>query len=380
MSASVATQYDVIVLGTGGMGSSALYHLARRGARVLGLDQYTAPHGLGSSHGDTRIIRQAYFEHPNYVPLLRRAYTLWEELELLAGEPLLHKVGLCLTGAPDSEAIRGTRQAAKEHGLPLESLSVAEARRRFPQFRFAEHFETLFEPSAGYLLVERCVAAYLHQARRLGADVQNETPVRGWNPIPNGIEILTDRATFTARACVVTAGAWAGTMLRDLHVPFHVKRKTLHWYAAQGHAGTGPENATFFYDLPEGQFYGFPSLDGATVKVAEHTGGTTVANPALVDRSSTPSDDAALRRFLNEYLPGLAQPAIRSAVCLYTMSPDGHFVIDHHPTVPQVVFGAGFSGHGFKFASVIGEVLADLALTGCSAQPVGFLGLSRFHT
>jgi len=382
----MAVTWDAIVIGTGGMGSSALLHLARRGVRVLGIDQFRPPHDRGSSHGETRIIRQAYFEHPDYVLLLRRAYTLWEELEQFSGESLLHRVGLMMAGAPESEGVTGTLRAAREHHLPLDVLTVEEARRRFPAYHYEDHWTTLFEPVAGYLTVERCVAAHLQQALQHGAQLLTDTPVRSWKSragksAAGTIEVQTDTETHVAPVVVITAGAWAGQLLGELGCPLRPVRKTLHWFAASDAKwDVSAGNPTFFFDLPEGQFYGFPRLDGATIKVAEHTRGESVPDPSQLDRQIQDADYAGVQSFLQRYLPGTGTTPVRSSVCMYTFSPDGHFVIDRHPQIPGVVLGAGFSGHGCKFATVIGEVLADLALQGQTALPIEFLRLNRWGT
>lgn len=366
---------DVIVWGLGGMGSAAAWRLAREGVRVLGFDQFGPAHDRGSSHGETRIIRKAYFEHPHYVPLLQTAYRLWSELEAETGQTLFLKSGLFLAGSPQSEAVRGTREAALAHGLPIETLTARAARREFPAFRFDDDFEVVCEAEAGYLLVEQCVRAQLELATRHHADLRFHTPLHDWRVEPGGVRVRTQAGEFTARRLIVTAGAWAAGLLPGLRVV----RKPAFWFPLESPRVTSGRDAAFFFDLPAGQFYGFPTRDGATFKVAEHSGGDPVADPARVDRQLAPRDLEVLRQFLAGYRPGAGRDPTAHSVCLYTLTADHHFVIDRHPTDPGVVVGAGFSGHGFKFTPVVGAALADLALRDETDLPIGFLGWSRWE-
>lgn len=370
--------YDVIVLGVGGFGSAACHHLARRGARVLGLEQHDLLHELGSSHGETRIIRLAYFEHPDYVPLLRRAYELWADLEAESGQSLFRRARLLLSGPPEGETIAGALRAAAEHQLPVERLTAAEARRRFPGMQVPEDHAAVLEPDAGYLHVEHCVRQHAEGARRRGAELRTGARVVDWSANPAGVIVRTDQDTFHARRLVITAGAWAASVLRELRLPLAVVRKFVGWFATEPDAYSVDRGyPTFYFEMPDGAFYGFPSLDGRSLKTAEHTGLDVVADPAQVDRSCRPADVERLRSFLRPVLPQVREELVRHSVCFYTLTPDRHFIVDRHPDLPQVVFAAGFSGHGFKFTSVMGEVLADLALEGRTAAPIGFLRLDR---
>ncbi len=379
MEEAITNSHDVIVLGAGGVGSAAAFHLARRGVRVLAFERYGAAHDRGSSHGRTRIIRQAYFEHPDYVPLLRRAYDLWGELEAIREETLFHRVGLLEVGPHDGALVPGVLESARRHGLDVETLSPAQASARFPMFRFPDGFAVVFERSAGYLRVEACVRAHLEEAARAGADLRFDEPVLEWKATREGVVVQTDRGAYAAARLVVCGGPWAGTLLDGIGVRLDVVRKHLHWFETDDtrfHETAGCP--TFLFELPHGQFYGFPDTGGAGVKVAEHTGGEPVADPVTVDRSVDPVDRARIVHFLRAHLPGVSDRSTAHAVCMYTMSPDRHFLVDLHPGHRNVGFAAGLSGHGFKFASVLGEILADLVLEGHSALPVGFLGLQRF--
>jgi sarcosine oxidase len=374
------TYYDVIVLGTGGVGSAAAYRLARRGAKVLGIDQFPGGHDRGSSHGETRVIRQAYFEHPDYVPLLLRAYELWRELEQESGTDLLHQVGLLQVGPPEGFVVRGVLEAAQLHGLKVEPLTADEVPRRFSGLRAAEGSMGVFEPAAGYLKVERCVLAHLAAARQCGAEFQFGVTAREWHADGSGVRLVTDQGEFSTSKLVITAGPWAPQLLADLGVPLVVRRKHLYWFPTSDrsyHEGGGCP--TYLYELPHGVFYGFPQIDELGVKVAEHSGGAIVDNPTNDARPLDPADLARVESFLAQYLPGVGRPMQRRSVCFYTMSPDEHFLVDRHPHQENVFFVAGLSGHGFKFTSVLGEALADLALNGKTKLPIEFLGLHRFN-
>jgi monomeric sarcosine oxidase len=372
--------YDAIVVGTGGVGSAALFHLAARGARVLGLDRFPPGHDRGSSHGHTRVIRQAYFEHPDYVPLLRRAYTLWDELAARDGQALFERAGLLQIGPPDGAIVPGVLASARQHNLPVEELGPDEVERRFKGFRVPEGAHAVFERDAGYLLVEECVRAHARAAEGAGAEIRSGIAVRSWHAEGTGAVVETDAGSFSAGRLVIAAGAWAGSLLAELGVPLRVVRKHLHWYAADA-ACYRRENGcpAFFYEHQHQFFYGFPRIDERGVKVAEHSGGESVADPLAVDRSVDPEDRRRVEESLGRFLPRVSRRPTDHTVCLYTMSPDEHFIVDRHPEHEAVAFAAGLSGHGFKFTSVLGEILAALVLDGRTEQPVGFLNCRRFR-
>lgn len=368
--------FDVIVVGTGGVGSAALYELARRGARVLGIDPFPPGHDQGSSHGHTRAIRQAYFEHPDYVPLLRRAYELWTQLESESGQELLFLVGLLEAGLPDGAVIPGVLASAEQHALAVEQFTVAEARRQWPQFHFDDAWQVLFEKNAGYLLVERCVETFHQQASRHGAQFQ-QAEVRQWQPRDGAIEVTTtDGARYAAAQLVVAGGAWNARLLGEIGVSLTVRKKHLHWFPAAPADGWA-KAPVFFFDTGDGFYYGFPQLDTRGVKVAEHTGGEVLTgDPLATPRTPDPADLSRVGQFVRRHLPRLGEVSSDHAVCFYTMSPDDHFIVDRHPAAPQVCFAAGLSGHGFKFVPVLGEMLADWATCGDSKWPSDFLRLT----
>jgi sarcosine oxidase len=371
--------FDCIVIGVGGFGGGALYHLARRGCRVLGLERFGVAHDRGSSHGQTRIIRQAYFEHPDYVPLLRTAYRLWRELEIETGQTLMRLHGLLLAGPPQGEAIPGARRAAAQHGVTIETVPADDHLRRFPGFRFPDNCDVLYEPHAGALDVESCVRAHIERAVAHGAVLRTGETVIEWQSDGRNVIVRTDRESYTAGRLVIAAGAWSAGLLPDLPVALRVVRKPQFWHevlTADYDAARG--TPAYYFELPSGAFYGFPCLDGRHVKVAEHTGGQDIADPLTVDREVHEDDVRPVREFARQTLPGVRSEPSRHSICLYTFSPDGHFIVDRHPEHENVVIAAGFSGHGFKFTSVLGEALADLALDGRTEHPIGFLGIARF--
>lgn len=377
--------HDVLVLGLGGMGSATAWHLARRGVRVLGLDRHGPAHDRGSSHGRTRVIRQAYFEHPSYVPLLQRAYELWHEAERESGHSLLTLCGGLMMGAPDSEVVRGSIRSAQEHGLPHEILNAAEVRRRYPPIQLPESHIALFETRAGVVHTERAVQTHLDLARAYGATLRFEEPVLSWEADGGGVRVRTTRDTYHAQRLVLTPGPWAPSLLADLEIPLEVERQVLFWFQPR----TGIREflpgrfPIYIWDRPgERQPYGFPALDGPDggVKIALfRTPDSDRCTPETVERAIRVSDEEPMRECLRELLPDLDGPLLHATTCLYTNTPDHHFVVGHHPRHEErVTLAAGFSGHGFKFCSVMGEILAELALAGESNHDLSLFRLDRF--
>lgn len=373
-------RFDVVVAGTGGMGAAAAGHLARRGVSVLGLDRFPVAHDRGSSHGQTRLIRLAYYEHPDYVPLLQRSYDLWRDLECECGRRLLVESGLVMTGPPGCELVAGAERSARLHGLALERLAAADARRRWPALVVPDGWDVVHEARGGYLFVEECVRAYARAAERAGAELRQGVEVRGWHAEPGAVVVETDRGRIEAGRLVLCPGAWAADLLQLPRMPLRVLRKSLFWHepaAADRAVHAAGALPCFAFDTPAGFWYGFPALDDRGVKVAEHTGGREVTDPLAVDRDIDEGERRTAESFLGTHLPGARGRLTAHAACLYTMSPDSHFVVGLHPDESRVAIAAGFSGHGFKFASVMGEILADLALDGRTRHPIGFLSPSR---
>ncbi|MGH7136190.1 MAG: N-methyl-L-tryptophan oxidase [Pirellulales bacterium] len=373
-------RYDAIVLGVGGVGSAALYHLARRGLRVLGIDRFSPGHARGSSHGGTRIIRQAYFEHADYVPLVLRAWELWTELAERRGEPMFAEVGLLQVGSPQGDVVKGVLASARQHALEVEELAAADIVRRWPGFYAADELVGAYERRAGYLHVERCVLAHVAEAVAAGAELVCDRAVLSWRGDGSGVVLTTDREELRADRLVLTAGPWSANLLADFAVRLEVLRKPVFWLATRDGSYRADRGCPcFLYELPSGIFYGIPQLDDRGAKVAEHTGGQTVFDPLNVDRALRADDREQVARFAAAHLPRATDTVTDHSVCMYTMTPDGHFIVDHHPTFPQVIVIAGLSGHGFKFASVLGEVAADLAIDGTTTLPIDFLRIGRFH-
>lgn len=365
--------FDVIVLGVGGVGSAACFELARRGRRVLGLEQFDLAHSRGSSHGHTRIIRQAYHEHPDYVPLVRRAYSRWYDLEQRTGRHLLTECACLNVGPAAGPTVMGARASARKHGLQVLELAADKIMKTFPQFRFPEGYAGVLEASAGFLFVEACVRAHVDAAISLGAEIHENEPVLEWKAVGDGVEVRTAKETYHAARLVVTAGAWATKLLADLGVPLTVMRQVLLWFGVTGreHLFRRDSFPIFIAETPDGYFYGLPAIDSYGLKVAAHQNAPRLPGPDGVDWAGSAADEPPVRSFLEQYIPSAAGTVTKTQVCMYTMTPDGHFVIDRHPHYPQVSVACGFSGHGFKFASAVGEVLADLAdhgRTGCRIE------------
>lgn len=376
---------DVIVLGLGGMGSAAAWQLARMGLRVLGLEQHGPAHDRGSSHGRTRVIRQAYFEHPSYVPLLQRAYALWHETEQISGRQLLTICGGLMMGPADSEVVCGSLRSAQAHGLAHELLDAAEVRRRYPPIHLPDGQLALHESCAGVVHTERAVQTHLDLATIEGADLRFQEPVIEWSIHGDGVRVRTVQSEYAAARLVITPGPWAPRLLAGLGVPLQVERQVLYWF--QPRNGVRPflpdRFPIYIWDLPgECQPYGFPALDGPAggVKAALFRAPEVKAcTPENVDRLICASDEAAIRPSLRELIPDLDGPLVHAVTCLYTNTPDKHFLIGLHPEHgARVVFAAGFSGHGFKFCSVVGEILAELAETGRSRHDLSLFSPGRF--
>ena len=369
--------YDAIVLGVGGMGSAACYHLASRGARVLGLERHQIGHDRGSSHGQTRLIRQAYFEGADYLPLLRRAYHLWGRLEREIGGTLFEKTGMVIFGPADGgEILPSILEVAHREGVPVEVLSPEDAATAYPGITPPPGYRGVLEPGAGFLAVEGCANAHATVARRKGAVLLEGVEVSGWKASESQVVVETTQGeTYRGKKLIITAGAWAGPLLGGLSVPLRVHRQSVFWFPSDVTSHSGSFMPCFGFDLPDGFFYGVPAIDALGVKVAHHWPGPVVDDPNNVDRAFLAKDADRVLKVVSELLPGVRGIMTRDGVCMYTMTDDGHFIVDRHPGHPNVVFAAGFSGHGFKFAPVIGEIMADLALDGVTEHTIEFLRL-----
>ncbi|MEP5764476.1 MAG: N-methyl-L-tryptophan oxidase [Halieaceae bacterium] len=358
------THYDLIVLGTGGVGSACMCEAARRGLKVLGLDRFPPAHDRGSSHGESRMIRMSYFEHPDYVPLLRRSYQLWDQLD----SSLLHRSGVFYAGPPDGEVLSAVRASAEQYQLALQELKPQD----YSQYQLPPGHQAVFEPDAGWLPVERCVTSHLERAIAAGAEHRWDEAVNSWAETGNGTLVSTELGHYTAERLIITAGAWNPQLLSDLQLPLTVTRKHVHWYpCADKRYRSG-----FFLELEQGQFYGFPAMDGR-LKLGEHSGGEALSDPLQASREPDAEDSARVQDFVSEHLPGVDAQALAHQSCFYTMTTDANFIVDRVADSSRVAFAAGLSGHGFKFAPVLAEILVDLVCEGGTDFNIDFLGQNR---
>jgi sarcosine oxidase len=371
------TTYDAIVIGCGTMGSAAAWELGKRGLRALALDQFSIPHSLGSHGGKTRIIRHTYAESPDYVPLVRRADALWRELEAASEREIFVRCGGLELEAPGYAHAAKARVAGVEHGITHEWLAAAEARRRWPGVHVPDDWDALYSADAGFLLTEPAIEAMSAQARALGVDIREGEPVVGWRSVGTGVRVETAAGAYLADRLIVTAGAWSARLLTDLGLPLEVRRKTLFWLAVEDPALYRPETMpVFITDSPHGEIYGFPIFEHAGLKIANHAGGNPTT-PEAIDRTVHSGEEADVVALAQLLFRGVGPAVVDAAVCMYTVTPDHDFIVDRHPAWPQVAIGAGFSGHGFKFAPAIGEALVDLALDP-AAKPLPRLAMPRF--
>jgi sarcosine oxidase len=376
--------FDAIILGLGAMGSGAAWHLALRGKRVLGIEQFTSPHDKGSSHGGSRIIRQAYFESPEYIPLVLRAYELWQRLERDTGTDLLHITGGLVIGSREGTLVPRTIAAAREHQIPCELLESTELVRRFPVFRPLPKDVAVFERAAGYLVPEDCIRAQLDSASRAGAELRFKEQVVSWSAERDHVEVCTSRSTYSAAHLVIAAGPWGREVLHGAF-PLRVTRQVMAWIQPRGGvSGFLPEKfPVFIAEGIQGGYatYGMPAMDGLAggVKTAIH-GSDIECTPETIDRAIHASDVARIIAGAKQRIPALDGEIVRAKTCLYTMTPDEHFIIGTHPNFPNCTVACGYSGHGFKFAPVIGEILADLCTDGATAYPIGLFSPRRFDS
>jgi len=359
--------YDGIVVGLGAMGSATLFHLARRGLRVLGLEQFSAGHQFGSSHGDSRIIRETYFEHPLYVPLVQRAHELWRELEATSGKSLMTITGGLMIGLTDGSVVSGTLRSAREHKLPHEILTPSAVRERFPAFELAADLVAVLDPRAGYLDPEACNRAHIDAARNAGAEAHFDEALLEWNPDGDGVRVRTQAGSYTADHLVLAGGAWTSSLDPDLGLPLTVERQSVFWFESDGlnSAYDAADFPIYAYEYKAGHIcYGFPRLPRG-VKASVMHSGELERDAESVRRTVKDDEVKPLRAALRPVLPQLAEAAVReSSVCTFTNTPDHDFIIDFHPEHRQVLISSACSGHGFKFASAIGELQADLIAGG----------------
>ncbi|WP_067567433.1 N-methyl-L-tryptophan oxidase [Nocardia acidivorans] len=371
--------YDVIVIGLGGMGSAAAYHLAARGHRVLGLERFTPAHDRGSSHGGSRIIRQSYFEDPAYVPLLLRAYELWEQLARDSGDEVYRLTGGLYVGPAESLTVAGSIRASREWGLPHRIMDSAEIRGAFPNFAPDPHFIGLYEQQAGFARPELTVGAHLELAARAGADLRFGEQVEQWKQSGGGVTVTTAAGSYTAGQLVICPGAWAPKLLADLGIGIEIERQVMYWLDPVVGTAKFENDPIYIAENDEGaQIYGFPAVDGPDggVKTAFFRKGL-LCTPETIDREVHADEITEMRTRVTELLPALAGRLLHAATCMYSNTADQHFVIARHPAHTAVTVACGFSGHGFKFVPVVGEILADLAMTGGTRHPIDLFAPQR---
>ena len=370
--------FDAIVAGMGGMGSATAYQLACRGLKVLGLEKHNLVHEMGSSHGQTRIIRLAYYEHPSYVPLLFRAYELWRQLENLTGERILFVTGGLDAGYPDGRIVRGSLAACKEHSLRHELLDADQLRQRFPGVCLPKGMVSVFSPDSGFVLSERAITLYTRLALDHGAEIHAREPVTGWEALSNSVQVRTPASTYSADRLIVSAGAWTAKLMPFLSNVLQPERQALIWTRPTNpelfRLGTFP---VFNLESPEGQFYGFPLHDFPGFKLGRYHHRNEKVDPDAMDRDCHPEDEAVLRQGIARYFPQANGPTLALKACLFTNTPDEHFILDAHPESDRVLIAAGFSGHGFKFCSVVGEIMAELAANGATRHNLGLFRIDR---
>jgi sarcosine oxidase len=374
--------FDTIVAGVGGMGSAALYHLARRGQRVLGLERFEIGHTQGSSHGETRIIRMAYFEGSNYVPIVRRASQLWDELSAETGCALIRRTGSLEMSEPGFDFFDRALSSCLDHGLPHELLDAEQAMRRFPAFRLHPETRAIFQPDGGYVLSDAALRAHVDRAQHHGAVLHTGEVVRGFQPTNHGgVEVRTDRATYTAGNLVLTAGAWMRQLVPELAAALQTSKQAIAWFAPRAPAAFQPGVMPVFIHFgATGEFYGFPQHSAQGIKVGGPHFARVPIDPDTADRTPEPQQVAALRGFVERHLPGAAGLPSATMGCIYTSTPDEHFIIDLLPGAPQVVVMSPCSGHGYKFASAMGEIAADLAIKRQTWADITPFSIARFAT
>jgi sarcosine oxidase len=374
------TTFDVAVIGLGAMGSAALFNLARQGRRVIGIEQFEPGHDKGSSHGESRIIRLSYFEHPSYVPLARRAMEKWRELEQLCGHNILTVTGVLEAGYPGCPIVEGSLEASRLHGLDHEVLDAAEINRRFPAFKVPPHWTGLYQPEGGFLRPELAIQQFVGLAERHGAEVRTGTRVLAIEPLGSGVRVRTEAGEIEAGSVIVAAGAWIGDFAPELKPHLKLTRQVLGWFEPLQPAYYAPDRCpVFILESEDDACYGFPDFAGTGVKTASHRKGAYLPSADDLSQDGGAADEAQIRRMLALAMPEANGPLRAMRTCMYTRTPDEDFVIDWSSADPRIILASPCSGHGFKFASVIGEVLADLALGKTPANDISRFKLERFR-
>jgi sarcosine oxidase len=378
--------YDVIVIGMGSMGSAACYYLPKKGLNVLGIEQYDIVHDRGSHSGQTRIIRKAYFEHPNYVPLLERAYRNWAEIERISGKDIYYPAGLLYLGREEGELFSGLRLSASQYGIPLEDAKNEEIKSRYPAIQIPQEHVAIIEKDAGFLHVDAAISSYVQAAKQCGVDILTHCTVDQWKKIHGGYELAANGSVYRARKIIFCCGAWTNQILKEYTLPLKVSLQTLHWVEMKNIERFQMENFPCWVaeaDNTPGVFYGFPAMDNKTgffsgFKIAHHHPGLASCPETEINHAFVAACEENVRGFLAQYFPGQYVSMLHTKTCYYTNTPNHHFIIDYLPGFDEdLIIAAGFSGHGFKFVSAVGEILASMA-TGedCSGE-IGWLAIPK---
>lgn len=376
----MSKRYEVIVIGVGGMGSAAAYHLASRGIDTLGIERFDIPHSMGSSHGITRIIRRGQYENPEYVPLAERSYELWRELEAITDRDLLHVIGGVDAGPPEGEVFPNSRESCREHNIEHEILSGREVNERFPGYEIPADHKAVYQPESGFLVPEQCIIAHVEAAQERGAEIHaRERVLEVSTDHGSDVRVETDHDTYRADQVIVTAGAWAREFAPELADELVPVRQVLAWLQPSDPSLFDPDSfPVFIHETETERYYGFPRFDVPGFKFARFNHFAEEVDPDEMPREPRKEDEDMLRAYARRYFPEGAGPTMQLSTCLFTNTPDGHFILDTAPGQPKVTLGAGFSGHGFKFASAIGEILADLALDGETDHNIELFLADRF--
>jgi sarcosine oxidase len=371
-------EFDVAVCGVGAMGTAALHHLAARGFRAVGIEQAAPGHDGGSSHGLTRMIRLSYFEHPSYVPLLRAAYASWSDLERAAGRRLVHRTGILEIGPPEGALVSSTLDASRLHNLPHEVLDATALMRQYPAVRVPADYVAIFQPDGGFIEASAGIVMQLKLAQANGAQLRIRETVRAIEPLGKRVRVITDRASIDVGAAIVAAGPWVTKVLPDTRLPLRVTRQVLGWFKPHDATLFAVGHPVFLLESRYGIHYGIPFAAEPGLKLGKHYHADETVDPDTCDRTVLAADEALIRPALADHLPAANGPMVAAKTCLYTMTPDGDFIIDRLPGAPNVIIASPCSGHGFKFAPVIGDILADLATKGATAHDISRFRLGRF--
>ena len=372
-------KFDTIIVGLGAMGSSTLYQLAKKNKSVLGIEQSDIPNSIGSSHGINRIIRLAYSEHPSYVPMLRRAYELWYDLEQTCNEKILYKTGSLDISKEDHWVFSGSLNSCIEHEIPHEVLNGDELSKRFPAYNFPRNYMSLFQKDGGFLLSEKAIENYTKLALANNANVSSNEKVIYWEVNNGEVTVITNKSKYKSNSLVITAGSWINKLIPELLNLAVPERQVLGWFKTHNDNNFRNNFPVFSCSVDEGRFYGFPIHKIQGFKIGKYNHLNEIANPDNQNTTLSKTDEHALRSAITRYFPEANGKLMEYQTCMFTNTPDENFIIDQHPSFSQVFLAGGFSGHGFKFSSVVGEIISEMVINSQFPKELEFLRLSRFN-